>query len=174
MTFLLVLIKFSLWQGDRALAFILWSLGTFLILSNFLRSNVLSRSATREAARIYHVCKYNCASFHLWWKQNFVKHQRNSKYYENDCGFLRSCQRETKYLEMAKRKWYQMWYHWYQFWFQFDTSGIKFDTTVVSNFTVQLSFNVQLSSCQDRINALILISSRRFIYKKWRTKFWKV
>ena len=27
----------------------------------------------------------NLASFHLWWKENLVKHQRVSKYYENDC-----------------------------------------------------------------------------------------
>ena len=26
----------------------------------------------------------NRASFHLWWKENLVKHQRVSKYYEND------------------------------------------------------------------------------------------
>ena len=39
----------------------------------------------------------NRASFHLWWKKNLVKHQRLSKYYENDCccklsfsGFLHS------------------------------------------------------------------------------------
>ena len=27
----------------------------------------------------------NRASFHLWCKENFVKHQNVSKYYENDC-----------------------------------------------------------------------------------------
>ena len=27
----------------------------------------------------------NCALFHLWWKKNLVKHQKVSKYYENDC-----------------------------------------------------------------------------------------
>ena len=27
----------------------------------------------------------NRASFHLWWKEHFVKHQKVSKYYENDC-----------------------------------------------------------------------------------------
>ena len=27
----------------------------------------------------------NRASFHWWWKENLVKHQRASKYYENDC-----------------------------------------------------------------------------------------
>ena len=39
---------------------------------------------TREATCIYHVCN-NCASFHSWWKENLVKHERVSKYYENDC-----------------------------------------------------------------------------------------
>ena len=29
----------------------------------------------------------NRASFHLWWKENLVKHQEVSKYYENDWGF---------------------------------------------------------------------------------------
>ena len=36
---------------------ILWDLGTLLIFSNFLRSKVLSRSATREDILIYHVYK---------------------------------------------------------------------------------------------------------------------
>ena len=26
---------------------------------------------------------YNCASFHLWWQENLVKHKKGSKYYEN-------------------------------------------------------------------------------------------
>ena len=28
----------------------------------------------------------NCTSFHLWGKENLVKHQKVSKYYENYCG----------------------------------------------------------------------------------------
>ena len=31
----------------------------------------------------------NRASFHLWLKKNMVKHQKVSKYYENDCRFIR-------------------------------------------------------------------------------------
>ena len=31
---------------------------------------------------------YNHDSFHLWWKENFVKHQKVSKYYGQDCSFL--------------------------------------------------------------------------------------
>ena len=27
----------------------------------------------------------NRKSFHLWWKENLVKHQKVSKYYKNDC-----------------------------------------------------------------------------------------
>ena len=27
----------------------------------------------------------NCKLFHLLWKENLVKHQKVSKYYENDC-----------------------------------------------------------------------------------------
>ena len=30
----------------------------------------------------------NPASFHLWWKWSLVKHQKFSKYYENDCSFI--------------------------------------------------------------------------------------
>ena len=32
---------------------------------------------------MYHVYKH--ASFHLWWKQNLIEHQKVSEYYENDC-----------------------------------------------------------------------------------------
>ena len=38
-------------------AIVLWSLDTFLVSPNFLGSQVLSRSATRERTRIYHVYK---------------------------------------------------------------------------------------------------------------------
>ena len=30
----------------------------------------------------------NHASFHLWWKENLVKHQEVSKYYVHDCGYF--------------------------------------------------------------------------------------
>ena len=33
----------------------------------------------------------NCASFHLWCKENLLKHQRASKYYENDCSCFVGC-----------------------------------------------------------------------------------
>ena len=41
--------------------------------------------ATRSTTRIYHFINNNCASFHLQWRENLLKHQRVSKYYENDC-----------------------------------------------------------------------------------------
>ena len=41
---------------------------------------------TRARARTMYLSN-NCASFHLWWKENLVKHQKVSKYYENDCCF---------------------------------------------------------------------------------------
>ena len=52
-----VLTKFLFCQGDWALGFIIWSLDTFLIFPNFLRSFVFSRSTTPEANGIYHVYK---------------------------------------------------------------------------------------------------------------------
>ena len=30
----------------------------------------------------------NGPSFHLWWKENLVKHREVSKYYETDCSLL--------------------------------------------------------------------------------------
>ena len=29
----------------------------------------------------------NLVSFHLWWKENLVKYQKVSKFYENDCSY---------------------------------------------------------------------------------------
>ena len=43
--------------GAGRWAIVLWGLDRFLIFTNFLISQVLSRSATREAYRIYHVYK---------------------------------------------------------------------------------------------------------------------
>ena len=41
----------------------------------------------RQAVNIMLITN-NRAPFHLWWKENLVKHQKISKYYENDCRFL--------------------------------------------------------------------------------------
>ena len=56
-----------------------------MIFPNFLRSQVFSRSATREAPRIYHV-HYNQASLQLLLNEKLLNHQNVSKYYEHDCG----------------------------------------------------------------------------------------
>ena len=45
-------------------------------------------------------CADNRASFHLWWKKQLVKHQRVSKYYEND--FLRNFLLHYKFWLTAK------------------------------------------------------------------------
>ena len=51
----------------------------------------------------------NCASFHLWWKENLVKHQKVSKYSENDCGLgvtiedLRGMLENKNYSEMMNK-----------------------------------------------------------------------
>ena len=57
----------------------------YMIFPNFLRSQVFSRSAIREAPCIYHV-HYNQASLHLLLNENLLNHQSVSKYYEHDCG----------------------------------------------------------------------------------------
>ena len=49
--------NFFFGRGAGHWAIILWGLDTFLTFLNFLRSSVLSRSATREITRIYHVYK---------------------------------------------------------------------------------------------------------------------
>ena len=41
----------------------------------------------------------NCPSFHLWWKENFVKHRKVSKYCETDCGLrYGQCYNLTEFL----------------------------------------------------------------------------
>ena len=40
-------------------------------------------SATRDANRIY--ITSNLDLFHLWGKENLVKHEKVSKYYDHDC-----------------------------------------------------------------------------------------
>ena len=46
---------------------------------------VLSRSATREATRIYQFITNNHASFHFWWKKNLVSNQKLPKHYDHGC-----------------------------------------------------------------------------------------
>ena len=46
----------------------------------------------------------NCASQHLWRKENLVKHQRVSKYYENDCRYFNWCKRYIKNISLWNTK----------------------------------------------------------------------
>ena len=48
----------------------------------------LSLSVTREATLIYQFVTNNQSLFHLWWKENLVKHQKLSKYYKQGCRSL--------------------------------------------------------------------------------------
>ena len=74
-------------------------LATFLILRNFQRFSCL---AVCETNRLYTMfISNNRASYHLSWKENLVKHQIVSKYYENDCRLSCTIVRPTlldKYL----------------------------------------------------------------------------
>ena len=76
---------------------ILWNLGTFLIFPNFLRfffscvgyegrsaANRVVRQLARQLVYTMSISN-NHPSFHLWWKENLVKHQKVSKHYENIC-----------------------------------------------------------------------------------------
>ena len=56
-------------------------LGDFPDLSEF--PNVL-RQLGNQLVYIMFVTN-NWALFHLWWKEDLVKHQKVSKYYEKDC-----------------------------------------------------------------------------------------
>ena len=101
-SFLLVLLEFSFWRGGWALGYedwgiILWGFEIFLIFPNLLGTG--SPSPRPLAAGMPWSIKLfgslwvnlnmfitnNRATLHLWWKENLVKHQKVSKYYENDC-----------------------------------------------------------------------------------------
>ena len=47
-----------------------------MIFPNFLRFYVLSRLATREETRKLQFIIINRVSFHLWWKENLLNHQK--------------------------------------------------------------------------------------------------
>ena len=75
--FLMVLAKLLFWPGDWALGYYSMEFRHFLDISWFPKMLSLKSSATW----VYHVyLSNNRASFHLWWKHNFVKHQKVSKY----------------------------------------------------------------------------------------------
>ena len=76
---LFALTKFSFWRED-------WTLG-YNSTNFWHNSEVLSRSATRSPTRIHQFITNNQASFHLWWNENLVKHQKFSKYYDDGCSY---------------------------------------------------------------------------------------
>ena len=50
----------------------------------------------------------NRPSFHLWGKENLVKHQKVSKYYENDCRYTKQYRSNQVNLEdFFKKCWQQ-------------------------------------------------------------------
>ena len=46
----------------------------------------------------------NSASFHLWWKENFVKYREVSKYYETDCRSQRYNSEDKKNKSEIKKE----------------------------------------------------------------------
>ena len=51
----------------------------FLIFPNFVISQILLRSVSREATPIYHFITNNYDSCHLWWKENKLNHQKSRR-----------------------------------------------------------------------------------------------
>ena len=86
-SYLLVLTKFSFWDWEEnwTLVIIPWSFDIILNFPNFLRPYVLSCLATWETTCIYQFITNNQASFHLWRKENLIKHKKFSKYYDHGC-----------------------------------------------------------------------------------------
>ena len=65
----------------------LWGDMSHCILA--LRSYVLSLVYQLVMQYLNTMCiSNNRPSFHLWWKENLVKHRKVSKYYETDCGYI--------------------------------------------------------------------------------------
>ena len=85
--FLLILTKFSFWQKDWTLAYNYMRFRHFPEISWF--SKILNlRSFGNSWGNPWYIHIYkNCTSFHLWWKENLVKNQKVSKYYENGCSY---------------------------------------------------------------------------------------
>ena len=95
----------------------------FLIFPNFLRSWVLSRSATREAN--------SHASFDLWWTENLVKYQKCSKYYVHGCSrcfFLAS-------VNLLR---------WSLLWFKVGKLAVLFDLPINSQFSFWIMFRFHI------------------------------
>ena len=58
----------------------LWRFGIFSI---FPKSYVVQQLVRQLVFTMFITNNHN--SFHLWWKKNLVKHQKVSKYYDQDC-----------------------------------------------------------------------------------------
>ena len=48
----------------------------------------------------------NYASFHLWWKENLLKHQKVSKYYDHVCRYQISATNNFDNLDQTPQKGY--------------------------------------------------------------------
>ena len=88
---MLVLTKFSFWQGD-------WAPGYHCVWYRHF-PDFLSRSATRRQFVYTMFMSSNLASFHLWWKKNLLQHRKVSKYYGSGC----RCRHEHKCSKYIKR-----------------------------------------------------------------------
>ena len=69
--FLIILTKFSFWEGGCALGY---SSMKSYVVGQLVRQLLYNTFITN-----------NRASFRLWWKENSEKHQKVSKYYDHDC-----------------------------------------------------------------------------------------
>ena len=99
--FLLVLTKFLFWQGD-------WTLGyhSMRFFVFFLCGHSARHFWKPMRQLIYSMfISNNCASFHLWWKENLLKYQKVSKYYDSGCSLENlkkiSFQENTKFVAIV-------------------------------------------------------------------------
>ena len=86
--FSLVLVEWLFWQGGWALGFHPMEFRYIPDISKFPKILNLNSFGTRRQLVYNMFVSSNRASFHLWWKENLVKHQKVSKYYKNDCSIL--------------------------------------------------------------------------------------
>ena len=84
--------------GLSLLGLVWWGRGNGCLCASWVFSCVGAR-ARPAANRCFASCAIsystifisnNRALFHLWWKENLIKHQKVSKYYENDSSFSNS------------------------------------------------------------------------------------
>ena len=76
--------------GVALLCFLFGSLGGLIGRGHLRVALVLVWGSVRQLVRqlVYTMfISNNHASCHLWWQEYLIKHQRVSKYYENDCKF---------------------------------------------------------------------------------------